>query len=54
MSHFLSLEIQKNNLKEIFARKLTALQQDLAQYPGIGKPTKTTLVHVTVAAFCIR
>ena len=54
MSHFLSLEIQKNNLKEIFARKLTALQQDLAQYPGIGKPTKTTSVHVTVAAFCIR
>ena len=41
-------------MKEIFSRKLTALQQDLAQYPGIGKPTKTTSVHVTVAAFCIR
>ena len=54
MSHFLSLEIQRNELLEIFSRKLNALQQDLAQWPGIGKPTKTTSVHVTVAALSIR
>ena len=53
MTHFLSLEIQRNELLEIFSRKLNALQQDLAQWPGIGKPTKTTSVHVTVAALCI-
>ena len=53
MSHFLSLEIQKNELLEIFSRKLNALQQDLAQWPGIGKPTKTTSVHVTVAALSV-
>ena len=54
MSHFLSLEIQRNELLEIFSRKLNALQQDLAQWPGIGKPTKTTSVHVTVAVLSLR
>ena len=54
MSHFLSLEIQKNKLLEIFSRKLNALQEDLAQVPDIGKPTKTTSVHITVAALSIR
>ena len=54
MTHFLSLEIQRNELLEIFSRKLNALQQDLAQWPGIGKPTKTTSVHVTVAVLSLR
>ena len=54
MSHFLSLEIQKNKLLEIFSGKLNVLQEDLAQVPDIGKPAKTTSVHITVAALNIR
>ena len=54
MSHFLSLEIQRNKLLEIFSGKLNVLQEDLAQVPDIGKPAKTTSVHITVAALNIR
>merc|ERR1711888_111216 len=50
MSHFLSLEIQKNKLLEIFSGKLNVLQEDLAQVPDIGKPAKTTSVQISVAS----
>ena len=54
MSHFLSFEIQKNRLLEVFSEKLKTLQEDMDQVPGIGKPTKTTSIHITVAALNIR
>ena len=54
MTHFLSFEIQKNKLLEVFSEKLKVLQEDMDQVPGIGKPAKTTSVHITVAALNIR
>ena len=49
MSHFISLEVKKDKMLEIFSEKLKVLQEDLAQVPDIGKPVKTGSVHITVA-----
>ena len=54
MSHFISLEIQENRLLEVFSEKLKVLQEDMDQVPGIGKPTKPTSIHITVAVLNIR
>ena len=54
MSHFISLEIKKDKMLEIFSEKLKVLQEDLAQVPDIGKPAKATSVHITVATLNIR
>ena len=48
-SHFISLEVKNDGLLDIFKEKLRAMQEDLAQVPDIGKPTKSEYVHITVA-----
>ena len=52
-SHFISLEVKNDGLLDIFKEKLRAMQEDLAQVPDIGKPTKSGSVHITVATLSI-
>ena len=53
MSHFVSLEIRKDKMLEVFSEKLKVLQEDLSQVPDIGKPAKPGSLHITIATLNI-
>ena len=52
-THFISLEVKNDDLLDIFKNKLRLMQDNLAQVPDIGKPTKPDSVHITVATLRI-
>ena len=53
MSRFVSLEIRKDKMLEVFSEKLKVLQEDLSQVPDIGKPAKPGSLHITIATLNI-
>ena len=52
-THFLSLEVRKDELLDAFQGKVKELQEVLEQVPLIGRPAKSNSLHITIGVMRI-